>query len=181
MPTIPCCTTAKSPGSVVNCKSLPLSSSSTSTTSSAPSWSNYEKMDKRAFLIMILKHLNPVSLRIVKAWSGFQGGQDHPLLIKHVAHSILLTAPTLPQDWVQLTLQQPVPIFFKMCSTFSTQINIQGCLTGMVALLLARTSTSTAALPGPRTSHKNSLSSSPFSPLASLTAFSIVALGTWSK
>merc|ERR1719495_2002770 len=34
---IPCCTTAKSPGSVVNCKSLPLSSSSTSTTSSAPS------------------------------------------------------------------------------------------------------------------------------------------------
>ena len=128
MPTIPCCTTAKSPGSVVNCKSLPLSSSSTSTTSSTPSWCNYEKMDKRAFLIMSLKHLNPVSLRIVKAWSGSQGGQDHPLLIKHVAHSILLTAPTLPQDWVQLTLQQPVPVFFKMCSTFSTQITSKGVL-----------------------------------------------------
>ena len=27
----------------------------------------YEKMDKRTFLIMSLKHLNPVSLRIVKA------------------------------------------------------------------------------------------------------------------
>ena len=27
----------------------------------------YDKMNKRAFLIMSLKHLNPVSLRIVKA------------------------------------------------------------------------------------------------------------------
>lgn len=60
----------------------------------------------------MLRYLYPITLGIIEACASFKAGQDHPLLLEHVGHPLLIATATLPQCRVDETLQQPVPACF---------------------------------------------------------------------